>query len=404
MMVRVINMTDRLYYNDSYLTEFDATVVEVRQHAGKTIVALDRSAFYPTSGGQPFDTGTLNDAHVTDVFVEKDGVVWHEIDGELQVGDAVYGKIDWARRFEHMQQHAADHMIAGAIWALYGGVTIGLHLGEAVSTIDVEFADGRTHLTDEMIGKIEDTVNAQIQSDAAILCWFPEPDEIATLPMRKKPTVKEHVRVVAMGDFEMVACGGTHPSTTGQIGLIKIVGAAPARGKLRVSFLAGMRAYQDYRANYNFAWNAANLLSSRPETLEKNIESLQARLRDAEKALSELRREKLYARIPQLLADAENLPDAKLVCAKIEADAQSMREFASKLIESEPVVALLAAEADGKYNYVFACSAGLNYNMGKLLSEAAKPLGGKGGGRPDFAQGGGPLEAIYKAAEAVKNA
>ena len=167
MMVRVIRMTNRLYYDDSYLTEFDAVVEKTDTRNGKTIVALDRSAFYPTSGGQPFDTGTLNGAPVTDVFVEKDGTVWHEIDGELTVGDAVHGKIDWARRFEHMQQHAADHMIAGAIWALYGGVTIGLHLGETVSTIDVEFADGRTHLTDEMIEKIEDTVNAQVPSDSS---------------------------------------------------------------------------------------------------------------------------------------------------------------------------------------------------------------------------------------------
>ena len=388
-------MTDRLYYNDSYLKEFYAVVEKVSERNGRTILALNRSAFYPTSGGQPYDAGTLNEARVTDVFVDAEGEVWHEVDANFAVGEAVHGCIDWARRWDHMQQHGGEHMIAGAVYELTGGMTIGLHLGAEFSSIDVEFADGATRISDEMIARIEDCVNARIQQDAPIRCWFPEPHELSTLPLRKRPTVKEHVRIVAMGDFEMVACGGTHPSSTGQIGLVKIVGAAPARGKLRLSFVCGWRAVEDYRKNYDCAWAAANLLSTRPEMLTHSIGNLQLRLREAELALGRLRREKLFGELDALLAGAQVLPGGgRLVCAELEADAGLLKDAASKLIAAESVVALLAAKAGEKYNFVFARSADLKYAMGALLSGALKPLGGKGGGRPDFAQGGGPLEAL----------
>ena len=395
-------MTERLYYEQSYLKEFDAVVEAVSAREGRTILALNRSAFYPTSGGQPFDTGTINGSRVTDVFVDGKGEVWHEVDGAFAVGEAVHGRIDWARRFDHMQQHGGEHMIAGAVYALTGGMTIGLHLGAEVSSIDVEFADGATHISDEMIVRIEDYVNERIQQDHPVRCWFPDARELAALPLRKRPTVTEHVRIVAMGDFEMVACGGTHPSSTGQIGLVKIVGAAPARGKLRLSFVCGQRAVEDYRKNYDCAWTAANLLSTRPEMLAHSVENLQLRLREAELALGRLRREKLFSALDALLADAQALPGGgRLVCAELEADAGLLKEAASKLIESAGIVALLGARAGERCNFVFARSADLNCAMGALMAKALKPLGGKGGGRPDFAQGGGPMEALYAARDAL---
>ena len=228
-------------------THDNAAVTACDALDGKYLVYLDRSAFYPTSGGQPYDTGTIDGAHILDVFVDANHDVCHVTDAPLDVGQTVRGRIDWPRRFEHMQQHAGDHMIASAIWRHFGGVTIGLHLGETVSTIDVDMPGGKTHQTPEQVRLIERDVNARIQRDVPVCCWFPTPEELEGLPLRKKPTVTEHVRVVAIGDDEMVACGGTHPATAGQIGLVKIVGAAPARGKLRVSFLAGMRAYGDYQ-------------------------------------------------------------------------------------------------------------------------------------------------------------
>ena len=391
-------MTERLYYDNAYLTEFDAVVEKASVRDEKQIIALNRSAFYPTSGGQPFDTGTLNGARVTDVFVDTDGEVWHEIDGELAVGERVHGKIDWARRFDHMQQHGGEHMIAGAVYALTGGTTIGLHLGAEASSIDVEFADGTTHADEALIRRIEDYVNLRIQQDHPVRCWFPDADELARLPLRKAPTVREHVRIVAMGDFEMVACGGTHPSSTGQIGLVKIVFAAPARGKLRLTFVCGMRAYLDYRANYDAAWAAANALSTRPEKLAETVLSLQSRLKEAEHALNALRRERIISDARGWVEQAERMENGNLLIVRqIDGDMAALKDAASAIIREPGRIALLAAGTGEKCSLLFARSDDVDIHMGRLLADAVKPFGGKGGGKPDFAQGSGSAKALEAA-------
>ena len=166
-------MTERLYYNQTYLKNFSAVVTAMREKNGKTEITLDRSAFYPTSGGQPYDTGVIGGAKVLDVVVDALGEVWHTVEGTLTEGETVECAIDWARRFDHMQQHAGEHMLAGAVYRLFGGHTIGLHLGAEVSTIDVTMPDGSTHLTPEQVHALEMDVNEQIQQDVPIKCWFP---------------------------------------------------------------------------------------------------------------------------------------------------------------------------------------------------------------------------------------
>lgn len=396
-------MTDRLYYENAYLTAFDARVTRVSARDGRQLIALDRSAFYPTSGGQPFDTGMLNHARVTDVFVDEQGEVWHETDGMFTVGDAVHGKIDWPRRFDHMQQHAADHMIAGAIWRMFGGVTIGLHESDEISTIDVQMPDGRTRLTAEEVASVEWDVNCHIQRDVPIRCWFPEPGELAALPLRKKPTVQTHVRVVAIGDDEMVACGGTHPSSAGQIGLVKILSVFPARGKARVSFVAGERALKNYFSCFNAAHAAAQQFSAGVDKLAENVSLLKQRLENAETEMRKLRRERLLSQIDAMLAEAKPLSGGiRMIARFIEGDTALVKECASKLIEQMDVVALLGIQNDGQATYVFGRASNLDVNMGALLGEVARALGGKGGGRPDFAQGGGPEGMLALAAKLLE--
>lgn len=392
-------MTERLYYAQSYLTEFDAVVTAAVERDGRRLVALDRSAFYPTSGGQPFDVGELNGLRVTDVFVEG-GEVWHAIEGELKPGAAVHGRIDWPRRFDHMQQHAADHMLAGALHEICGATTIGLHIGPELSSIDIDMPHGETHLSLEEIERLEEIVNARVQADCPIRCWFPTPEELKRLPLRKDPTVSEHVRVVAMGSFEMVACGGTHPSTTGQIGPIKVVSAAPARGKLRLSFLAGMRAMHELQRNYRSAHVAAQQLSTGVEELPRRLEAVLSRLKDAELELGRLRKERLLADAPALLAGAESLPGGiRLVSAQLPSDMAGLRELASRLISERGVIALLSSADGERRDLLFARSEDLGIPMGALLRRAAEPLGGRGGGRSDFAQGGGPSGVLAAARE-----
>ena len=390
-------MTDRLYYENAYLMEFDAQVLACRANGEKYDVLLDRSVFYPTSGGQPYDTGTLGGAQVVDVNVE-DGDVWHTVDQPIGVGESVHGRIDWDRRFDHMQQHAGDHMIAGTIHRLLGGVTIGLHISDDVSTIDVAMPDGATRISEEDVRRIELEVNEQIQRDVPIRCWFPSEEELAVLPLRKKPTVSEHIRVVAIGDCEMVACGGTHPSSAGQIGLLKIVSVTPARGKMRVAFVAGKRALMQYFTCFEAAHSTAALVSSSVDRLPSAVSALQEKLRAAELELVSLKKNQLLSQIPQMLESAEKLADGtKLIAGFVDGDAMLLKELVSKLIEQPGVVALMGASNGEQKLYVFGRSADVDVNMGALLRDAARPLGGKGGGKPDFAQGGG-CEAILEAA------
>ena len=395
-------MTERLYYDNAYLTEFDAQVIACVPNGEQYDVLLDQSAFYPTSGGQPYDTGDLGGVKVVDVNV-KDGDVWHTVTGPLAAGETVHGRIDWPRRFDHMQQHAGDHMIAGALHRLMGGVTIGLHVSDEISTIDVSMPDGATRISDEDLRRIEWDVNEHIQRDVPIRCWFPSPEELDVLPLRKKPTVSEHVRVVAIGDDEMVACGGTHPSTAGQIGLVKIVSVTPARGKMRVAFLAGQRALRDYFKCFEAAHASAELLSSGVDTLTASVSAMQEKLHAAEYELVRIRKEQLMSHASSMLENAETLADGtKLVAAFVEADNMLLRDLVSRLIETSGVIALIGAKNGDQAMYVFGRSADVDVNMGTLLRDAANPLGGKGGGRPDFAQGGGSEEILQAACTLLK--
>ena len=397
-------MTERLYYDNAYLTEFDGTVLACRPNGEYFDVLLERSAFYPTSGGQPFDTGVLGDARVVDVNVTE-GEVWHTVTKPIEVGASVHGSIDWQRRFDHMQQHAGDHMIAGALHRLMGGVTIGLHISSDVSTIDVAMPQGVTRISDEEIRMIEMDVNEHIQRDVPIRCWFPQKEELEKLPLRKEPTVSEHVRIVAIGDDEMVACGGTHPSTAGQLGLVSILSVAPARGKMRVTFVAGKRALDEHFRSKDAVRTSCELLSAKADTLPASVKTLQDRLRAAEYELNRLKKEQLLSRTQQLLDEAEELANGvKLVSCFVDADAVLLKDVTAKLIEQPGVVALMGAMNGEQALYVFGRSADVKTDMGALLRDSARLLGGKGGGRPDFAQGGGPKEILEAAKNVLRNA
>jgi len=223
------------------------------------------------------------------------------------------------------------------------------------------------------------------------------------LPLRKKPTVNEHVRIVAIGNDEMVACGGTHPSSAGQIGLVKIVSVAPARGKMRVAFLAGRRAMMDYFKCRCAAQEAAEMLSVSIEQLPVGVAALQEKHRAAEFELVKFKKEQLFSQVDGLLEKAEILPDGtKLIAQFVDADAALLKELVSRLIENPGVIALMGALNGEQAIYVFGRSADGQTNMGTLLRDSARPLGGKGGGKPDFAMGGGSADILQAACQALQ--
>ena len=384
-------MTERLYYDDAYLWEFDGIVTRIREgkKKGSWEAALNRSAFYPTSGGQPFDTGKLvfggGEARVTDVETDREGEVWHVLDRAVPEGTAVHGVIDGERRTDHMEQHGGEHMLAGAVWEKLHGTTIGLHLGQEDSTIDVQLPEDRTHLSEEEICLLEETVNERIRQDAPIRCWFPAEEELKTLPLRKAPTVQEHVRVVAMGDFEMVACGGTHPSSTGRIGMLKILSVIPAKGKARISFVCGGRAEAVFRKYMRCADKAGAALSCPVEKLSRAASELKSRLAEAERKANRFETKELLEKFRQ----AESRDDLKgITLAAVvteEADARAVSAAVSEYIAEKGKLLLLAAGE----RLTFARSGDVPVDMSVLIRRV-----GKGGGRPDLAGGAGIPECV----------
>ena len=384
-------MTERLYYDDAYLWEFDGKVKRVRpgKKQGTWEAALDRSAFYPTSGGQPYDTGKLffsgGEACVTDVEADRDGEVWHTLDRMIPEGTEVHGVIDGKRRTDHMEQHGGEHMLAGAVWEKLQGTTIGLHLGQEDSTIDVALPEERTHLTEEEISLLEDTVNERIRLDAPIRCWFPEKEELKNLPLRKAPTVQEHVRIVAMGDFEMVACGGTHPSSTGRIGMLKILSVIPARGKARISFVCGGRAAAVFRKYMHCADKAGAALSCPVEKLSRTASELKSRLAEAERKANRFETRELLEKFRQ----AERTDDLKGIALSAviteETDARAVAAAVSEYISEKGKLLLLAAGE----RLTFARSGDVPVDMAILIRRV-----GRGGGRPELAGGAGIPECV----------
>ena len=395
-------MTERLYYDNAYLTEFSAVVTACEPCEGGFAVHLNRSAFYPTSGGQPYDEGTIGDAVIRDVSVEADGDVVHVVDRALTAGSEVFCKINWERRFDHMQQHAGDHMLAGCLYRTFRGHTIGLHIGHADSSIDVEFPDGRTHLTAEEIDALEDMVNGIIQKDVPIKCWFPDKEELASLPLRKAPTVDSHIRVVQIGDDEFCACGGTHPSTSGQVGLFKLTDVRPSRGKIRFTFVAGMRAVRLFRAQMKAFDKVNALLSSDINTAVSAAETVLSRLKDTEYHLQQEKNARAMEKADAAAETAPVIGSVRVVKLLLDGvDGNTLKDTALHIIASPGRIALTGSRTESGVQLLYTRSADVETAMGALLASSVKPFGGKGGGRPDFAGGSCPTEEALDRAMAI---
>ena len=283
-------------------------------------------------------------------------------------------------------------MLAGAAWQMLGGVTIGLHIGHETSSIDMDLPDGRVRLTPAETDALEDLANRRVQRDDPIRCWFPEAGELPSLPLRKKPTVTEHVRVVAMGDYEMVPCGGTHPSTTGQIGPIRILSTAPARGKMRLTFVAGMRAVRDHRWAGRCADAVSAALSSdmdgAPEALLREREQHAAARKDLQQRLTQAALYIIRAN-RQGPVFAAHLPFG---------DMPLLTQAAGELIKAPDAVVLLSCPGKNGRSLLFARGMDAALDMAVLLRQS----GGRGGGKPDMAQGSAPDdEATLRRAQEI---
>jgi alanyl-tRNA synthetase len=375
--------TERLYYTDPYLREFDATLVDSVSHEGHTALVLDRTAFYPTSGGQPHDVGAFHDVRVVDVVDAEDGRILHIVDRAPST-TKLHGTIDWTRRFDHMQQHTGQHVLSAAFDRLFGVRTESFHLGTESSTIDLA-----REVSPAEIARAEDEANRIVWEDRPVAIRFAGPEEIAKLRLRKESTREGTLRLIDVTDFDLSACGGTHVSRTGAIGVVVVRGSERFRGGSRVTFLCGGRALTGYRQLRDAIAGSVRVLSVLPEELPSAIERLQAEAKDVRKQLkdSQLSLAGFYA--DRLSGAAETIGGVRAVLAQLPGwDAVGIKAIASGIVEQSGYVAVLITEPPPGA-IVVARSADVQHDSGALLRTLVSRHGGKGGGRPELAQGGG---------------
>jgi alanyl-tRNA synthetase len=384
-------MTERLYYRDSFLHAFEAHVLESLEHNGRNAVVLDRTAFYPTSGGQVHDTGVfiLEDetkVPVLDVTDEEDGTIRHFTSELLPVGKPVRGVIDAHRRRDHMQQHSGQHVLSAAFVRLFDVPTVSFHMGTESCTIDLAVKS----LTPAQIVQAERLANDAVTEDRPVTIRFVPLEQARQMGLRKLPPKQTgDLRLIDITDFDLTACGGTHVRSTGQIGAILLRKTESVKQGLRVEFVCGFRAVDAARHDYNTLAEAAGLYSAHlrdvPEQIRKSLQEARSSIKEQHKLLEEL----AESQAVRLLAGATGVP--RVVTAVFpERNAAFIKLVAQKLtIDNTGVVALIASGA-GQPALVFAQSPGQRWNMGQLLKEAMGRLGGRGGGAADMAQGGLP--------------
>jgi alanyl-tRNA synthetase len=382
-------VTERLYYTDPYLTEFDANFLRIEQHEGRPAAVLDRTAFYPTSGGQPFDVGRLGGAAVVDVVDRDDGVILHVLEGEIETSTVprhqlVHGVVDWARRFEHMQQHTGQHVLSAAFDRLIGARTESFHLGSGSSTIDLN----RTVASAE-IERVEDEANRVVWEDRPVAIRFVDAEEAARLPLRKEPARTGKLRIIDVQDFDVSACGGTHVARTGAIGSIVVRSMEKFRGGTRVEFLCGVRALRGYRELRSAVDESIRRLSVFPSELPAGIERLQSEAKEAKRQIKDLQTRLAGFEAGTLAARAEQVGGATAVIAALEGwDQQGLKTIASAIASRPGHVAVLFS-VPAPSAVVIARAADASVDSGAILRKLTERFGGKGGGRPDLAQGGG---------------
>jgi alanyl-tRNA synthetase len=381
--------TERLYFTDSSLLQFQAQVLQIESSAGIDKVLLDRTAFYPTGGGQPFDTGKLNDVEVVDVIEEDGGRIFHIVSqtGRLSAGQTVEASIDKSRRLDHLQQHSGQHILSQAFIQACNAETHSFHMGGQTSTIDIELATP----TDEAMRAAEEIANAVIFDNRPMRVHLVDEAGAALLPLRKESAISGTIRIIEVEDFDWSPCGGTHAKQAGQVGLIVIKSFERVKSNLtRVEFVCGHRALEDYRAANQTAVTTARLFSvgreGAPELVAKAIQENKT----LKKRMRELLELAMQAEAVQLLSDTTLSGDCKIIKAVFDnRDAEEIRLLATKITQQEPAIALLATRDANGAKLVFARSANLSQHMGQWLTEACQLLGGRGGGKPEMAQGGG---------------
>jgi alanyl-tRNA synthetase len=376
-------MTDRIYYTEPSCRSFEATVIALDHRGGRPAVVLDRTAFYPTSGGQPFDTGRLGPVDVIETIDEGDHVA-HMVSAPVSVGTAVHGEIDWTRRFDHMQQHTGQHVLSAAFDRLLENRTTSFHMGAEASTIDL-----LREVTSADVERAVDEANRVVWEDREVSVRFVSAEEAARLPLRKEPMREGTLRLIEIRNYDLSACGGTHVQRTGAIGMIAILDTERLRGGSRLTFVCGARTSRAFQRYRDAVAGSTRILSVSPHELPGAIERAQAESKDLRKTVGRLQGSLAGHEAAQLVAGATLAADRRVVVHALEGwDAAGLKAVASALVAQSDVAAALVSTGE-PLAVVVARSQNVGIDAAKVLRALLDRFGGRGGGRPDLAQGAG---------------
>lgn len=379
-------LEQKLYYTDAYKQDFTTKVIKQDYDKdGNLYVILNETVFYPTGGGQPHDTGTLNGIAVLGVE-EVDEEIRHFIAEQLHT-EEVEGKINWERRFDHMQQHAAQHILSAAFWDYFNIPTIGFHLGKETVTIDLE----TENLHAETVEKAVQIANKIVFENHPILIKWMNLEEAKTLPLRKEPTMTETIRVVIIENFDYNGCGGTHPKRTGEVGPIQVLGWERNKGGIRLTFIAGWRTLKLMGQQQQIMKDVSKQLNSSEADIPAKVAQLLTSQKENEKAMQTMTEKLLYTEANELLQQPTKI-HAGILISKVFTN-RSMQEIAklSAIIteQQEHAITYFVIENEDKLQCILACGKTVTLDMNTILKEALPTIEGKGGGNKKSARGGG---------------
>lgn len=369
--------TRRLYFDDACLLEFEAEVVERREHEGHPAVVLDRTAFYPESGGQPWDRGTLGGVPVLQVL-DLDGTILHVLDGPAPEGP-VHGAVDRAVRFDHMQQHTGQHVLSQAFWELVKGETRSFHMGPDLSTLEI----GLPKIGDADCDRVEDRANAVVWEDREVKTYFVPEERIGEVPLRRPPKKQGLLRVVEVDGFDYSACGGTHVRRTGEIGLIRLGGVEKIRGNLRFEFLCGGRALRDYRAKDRTVRKLAASFSCAAADVGGQIERISAEGKALKKRARRLEERLAAFEAAEIVRGAPGRVIAGVLEDKTPEEA---RFLALNIVRSGDFAVAYGAAGETQGHVILARAESLKADLRQAMPAVAAVVPVKGGGGPSLVE------------------
>lgn len=378
--------TEKLYYENQYIKEFEATIKEIIIKDDKYHISLDKTAFFPGGGGQHCDIGKIDNYHVIDVY-ERNNIIYHVLEEEPKKLNDLKCSIDWENRFDGMQQHLAQHVLSGCFFTLFNANTVSIHLGEEISTVDI-----MGYLEEEQVEKAEIMANEVIRKKLNVKSYVPSKKELKKMKLRRTlPKTKEEIRILEIEDLDINACCGVHPKSTLDLQLIRIKKMEKNKGNTRVEFLSGKRAVEDYIKSDKFLLEVSRYLNSGNDEILSAIKNLNDNIKSLSEENRKIKSELANYEMKEILEKSEKVKDITIVRKEyINENIKYINKLIAKIIDNPKTIALFGIKYDDKANLIFACSDDIkNINMNNLLKDAVILIDGKGGGRPTMAQGAG---------------